>query len=87
MHWDWYIRLEDLQICDDGAGQTGVGTSERLGREDVKGTSFAANSVARDGTFEDGEGMRIEAGDGEDFIEIGWFVEFTVGEGGFLRKL
>jgi hypothetical protein len=52
----------------------------------VNGTGLEAGKVAKDGSFQGGEGTWAEADVGEDWTEVGWSVEnLTVG--GFSMKL
>ena len=59
----------------DELGQVGMRISEWLGW-DVDVVCFAACMDAREGSFQDGEGSRVEAAVVEELVELGWWVFF-----------
>ena len=52
-------------------GHVGVNASERLGG-DVVEECFTVGMVAREGSFQDGEGTWMEVDTGEDLAKVGW---------------
>ena len=51
----------------------------------MDGISLTAGTVAGDGSFHGGGGTRVEAGVGEDLVDVGWSVK--VDGGGCLKEI
>ena len=52
----------------------------------MDGLCFTEGMVTTERAFQGGEGVWVEAGVGEDWVEAGWFMEVDSG-GFFFRKL